>query len=227
MKTKLTLILLAIVAISFGQENSNSKKSNNYFKLGAQIGGGFGFKNIDIIDYVKYDNDNNAKGNGTSSISGGGGLFIDITGEYTINDTFAFSMEVGYHASSLNPSVENAIVRFRRYVFQPTAKYIIPLNPSRNSSINLGMGYGFYTGNRLKFDATELGLKRTLDYKVASGLHFVTEYEFNRLNKFGGLFGLKFYNVNYQGEQTTGVTDFDKLKGSGIDFYIRFTRKLQ
>jgi hypothetical protein len=221
MKTKLTLIALAIVAISFGQE-----KSNNYFKLGAQFGGGFGFKNIDIIDYVKYDNNNNAKDTGTSSISGGGGLFIDITGEYTINDTFAFSLEVGYHASSLNPSVDNAVVRFRRYAFQPTAKYIIPLNPSRNSSINLGMGYGFYIDNLMKFDAAQLGLKRNLNYKNASGLHFVTEYEFNRLNKFGGLFGLKFYSVNYQGEQTTGVTDFDKLKGSGMDIYIRLSYKL-
>ncbi|GAA4276734.1 hypothetical protein [Aquimarina mytili] len=222
MKNALWLLAMVLYSIAHGQQDQSSSSKENYFKIGFQTGFGLGFKNIDVIDFVQFNNNNEFVDTGISSISGGGGWHVALLGEYIFNKTYSIGMGFGYQSSHLRPSLENASVRFKRYIFQPTFKYLIGINPQRDQTLNLGIGYGSYTGGTLKFDAAEVGLNGTLDYDNTSGIHLLTEYEYIGPKGFGVLMGLKYYGISYDIKEIIGTFDFDTLKGSGIDLYLGF-----
>ncbi|MEW7278351.1 hypothetical protein ABW636_07125 [Aquimarina sp. 2201CG1-2-11] len=224
MKTKIIWVaLLLIVSTLSAQDTHQEKNTNNFFRIGGQIGYGLGFNHIDLLDYDEVNGDNEVVSSGDSSISGGGGWHVSATGEYVINHKIGLGINMGYQSSHLRPILDDATVRFNRFTFLPTIKYLIALNPRKTNKINVGVGYGFYFGNKMKFDVGELGGEFNLDYNNAQGFNLITEYEETLRN--GGVLtiGLRYYGVSYDIKELTGDNTFDELKGSGMDLYLGFS----
>ncbi|MDH7447182.1 hypothetical protein [Aquimarina sp. 2201CG14-23] len=214
MKKVIVLIALCVSSMLTGQTNSNK----NYFKLDFQCGLGFGFKNIDLF----FDQNNDA-----STISGGGGWSLSIGGSYVLNNQFELGANIGYQFSQLRPRLTNVSTSFDRITILPTFKYLIALNANRDHSINIGTGYGFYLNGTIKFDAESIGLgEGDFKYENASGIHFLTEYEFRGGNRVGYVIGLKYYNVSYESKSQTTERDVNDFNGTGIDLYVGATIRL-
>ncbi len=226
MKKVFTVAFLLVNTIVIGQEVHIDQRDGNYFKMGVQFGFGLGFNNIDLIEYNEFDNNNDVVSSGDASISGGGGWHISVTGEYVFNNKIGLGMNIGYQSSHLRPILDDASVRFIRYTFIPTAKYLIGLNPEKNQTINLGVGYGFYTGGKMKVDASGVGLEGNLEYDNTSGINLISEYEYIGPKGVGLAIGLRYYGLSYDIKELTGANDFDKLKGSGMDLYFGVTYSL-
>lgn len=213
-------MVLLIPTFLLSQTVTNLNDPKNFFRTGITFGLGLGTENIDLIEYEAYDEDNSRVSSGNSSISGGGGWSINLLGEYIFDYNISLGINLGYQSSFLRPNLDNATVRFNRFTIQPTLKYIIPLNSWKDQSINLGAGYGFYLSGKMKFDARDVDLIGTIEYKNASGMHFITEYESRRDSKVGYNLGIKYYLVSYDSTKPIDDNDFDPITGNGIDFYF-------
>lgn len=218
MKHLLLLTLLLSSLNLFGQEKTKTATVPNYFKFGAQFGGGFGLKKMEVIDYDEFDNNGNVTSSGTATISGGGGIDFDITTEYIIKGSFSIGSNFGVQLSQLSEEIEDASVNFSRLSIRPTVKYLIPLNKLRSNTLNFGVGYGIYLNNKMKFDVD--GAKFKNEYDNASGFHVLTEWEWYGPTGFGLIIGAKYTGVNYQIKRRIGDIDFDNLQGNSIGFYV-------
>ncbi|AUP80929.1 hypothetical protein [Flavivirga eckloniae] len=217
MRKKIILCVIAISFIDIALAQESNPKANNQFRIGLQFGIGLGFDNIDLF----IDEDNKS-----SSISAGGGLKVGFTTRYIFNKKYEIGSSFIFNSSTLRPELSNVSTSFNRISIQPTFKYLIGLNPSKDQTLNIGIGYGFYTGGKLKIDAGDLGLDGTLKYDGTSGVVLLTEYEFIGVKKFGALIGIKYYSSKYDNKQPIGDSIFDKLNGDGIDLYFGFTYTL-
>ncbi|MBA6157347.1 hypothetical protein H3Z83_12590 [Tenacibaculum sp. S7007] len=211
------LIILMLTTCLLAQQKNTNKILKNQLRIGLDLGVGVGFNSIDL-----FVDENNKP----SSISAGGGLKIGINLRYIFNNKYEIGTGFSYNSSTLRPELSNVSTSFNRISIQPTFKYLIGLDSKGNETLNLGIGYGFYTGGRLKVDAEELGFKEILNYRKASGIVFLTEYELVGTKKLGALIGIKYYNATYDNKQPVNDTDFDKLKGDGIDLYFGLTYKI-
>lgn len=224
------IVFIAILLCSCHFVNAQGIEPGDEGKIraGLRLGVGAGFDNQTI--FTTYDGID-------IHLSAGGGVAIGANIGYRLFDQLELCSDLVYQISLLDQPVSNASAKFTRFVFSPTAKYLLFLKKDKSRiSINPGLGWGFYSSGTSDINASDIpnGGHFIYEYKNVSGPVVCAEFEFCTRKKLAFTGGLKYYSVEYTLDKVKidGTTipfnliypqdlkRISKVDGSGIDMYI-------
>lgn len=197
-------------------------KGNSVYTIGAQLGGGVGFKDVAMVDLTT---------GGHATISAGGGVHLNINGSYRFTKNLDIQAEIGVQSSSLNPAVSNANITFTRYPMGASLRYTVPF--SSHLRFNAGPGITSFRSPVLDADMSDLqdGYHLILYYKPAVGYTGTAELEYF-FRSFSGMAGIRYYNCEYKissgtidgwpVDMSTVPEEFTTRDGTGLYFYLGF-----
>jgi hypothetical protein len=186
---------------------------------------GFGFGKIPLGETEQGDD---------VTISAGGGMGLGFEAGYTINGLFELSAAYVYKSAELSVVVDNASGNFEHGNFMLTGKFISKIKAK--SSLNYGGGLGLLNAGSMDLDFSKVadGERYVFKYNTAVGFHVLGEFQHRFTQKWSIIGGFTVYGGNYNhlksfkaGSVSVPVnlapTDFQNLKGSGIDIYAKIS----
>ncbi len=232
--TIMALVLL-VIPVASSQDISTGDAGTSFnptgkLRLEASLLGGGGSKKIDVFVTTTDD---------TITISGGGGVGLDLEAGYCLSSSIEISGAFGFQRSTLSNKVSNAEGSFSRIFLRATLKYRIPVSTS--GLIKIGGGGGYYSPGDLDVDGSKVpdGHHYIFTYDASTGFHVTGEYE-RYISSWSALsanwswgIGLRYYKVTYDLKSWTddGVStpisqltpefkdDLTEFDGSGFDIF--------
>jgi hypothetical protein len=195
------------------------------FRISFVTIGGFGFDRIPVGVTDKGDE---------ITISAGGGLGLGFEAGYTFNGLFELSAAYVYKVTDLSMVVENASGSFEHGYFMLTGKFIARIKAK--SSVNYGGGLGLLNAGSMDLDFSQVdgGERFVFKYNTTVGYHVLAEFQHRFTQKWSIIGGFTVYGGNYNhmksftyGSDSVPVdlapSDFQNLKGSGLDIYAKIS----